>query len=111
MSVKKRKKEEGELRLTDKKHPPMGILSTIIACLSFCMFVVVCVMSGNHGGKAGMYAGVVGIICLIMSICGFIIAWISLHQEDIRAVFPTIGSVANGILTIFYMLLYVIGTF
>ena len=111
MAGRKKKREEGDLRLTDKKHPPMGICSTIMGGASFVMFMTACIISGQHGGNAGIYAGVIGIFCLIISIVGFILAWISLHQEDIRAVFPTIGSVSNGILTIIYMLLYVIGTF
>ena len=108
---KKRRREDGELRLTDKKHPPLGIVSTIIAVLSFALFATVCIVSGENGGNAGLYVGVIGILCLILSIIGFILAWISLHQDDIRAVFPTIGSVINGLLTISYMLLYVLGTF
>lgn len=103
------KKESGELRLTDKRHPISGIVSSILAVVSFVSFAAACIMSGMNGGNAGFGIGLVGISCFLVSITGFIIAWISLHQENIRPLFPTAGSLVNGILIIIYMVLYILG--
>lgn len=39
-----------------------------------------------------MIVGIVGILCFIISISGFILSWISLRKENIRYLFPTIGA-------------------
>lgn len=110
MKKKRHKNEGGELRLTDKRHPPLGIASSVLAAVSFVSFATVCIISGKAGGKAGPGAGLIGILCFLISVTGFIMSWVSLHQEDIRPLFPTIGSVTNGLLIIIYMLLYILGT-
>ena len=109
MTLKKKRKREGELRLTDKKHPVLGIAATITGVISVGVFMAACIISGRQGGNADVMVGFIGMLCLVISILGLIMAWISLHQEDIRPLFPTIGSLSNGGLVIFYMILYVLG--
>lgn len=109
MKKKGHKKESGELRLTDKRHPVSGIASSVLAAVSFISFAAACIISGSNGGNAGLGIGLIGILCFLVSITGFIMAWISLHQENIRPLFPTIGSLVNGILVIIYMILYILG--
>lgn len=110
----KRKKHgrdrDSSLHLTDKHHPPLAIGSTLLAVVSICIFGAACLTSGQSKGHAGILAGLVGIISLLISLIGFIMAWFSLHQDDIRPLFPTIASVTNGLLVIFYMVLYIWGT-
>ena len=105
------RKQEGELRLTDKKHPITGIVSTIIGVVTVLLFAGICFFSGTEGGSAGMVVGVLGLLCFVLSVTGFVLAWISLHQENIRTLFPTIGSILNGIQVVGYMLLYFLGTY
>lgn len=66
-----------------------------------------CCKRGN--GHAGLLVGFVGICSLVVAGVGFVLAWISLHQEDIRPHFPTIASICNGLLVIFYLMLYIWG--
>ena len=108
---KKKRKKEGELRLTDKKHPISGIWSVLVGIFAFIMFIVTCFMSGDGGGNGGMIVGVVGILCFIISITGFILSWMSLRKENIRYLFPTIGAVVNGLQIIGYMVIYIWGTY
>lgn len=111
MARRRKKKRENEgLRLTDKKHPRMAILSSGLAVLSLGIFAVLCFMSGETNGQSGIEAGIVGILCFCISIGGFVLAWISLHQENIRPLFPTIGAVANGLMILFYLIVYILGT-
>lgn len=106
---RKKRKKESSLHLTDKHHPPLAVGATVLALVSFGIFGAVCVQAGGSDGHAGLTAGLLGMLCLLIAAIGFILAWISLHQDDIRPLFPTIASVSNGLLVIFYMALYIWG--
>lgn len=108
---KKKKGTRSSLHLTDKKHPISGILAMILGILSIIIFVVICFVSSQSHGKAGLGIGFIGILCFLLSIVGFVLSWVTLHQENIRPLFPTIGAVIGGLLMVFYLLLYVWGTF
>ncbi|MBU5478777.1 hypothetical protein KQI69_06120 [Eubacterium sp. MSJ-13] len=108
---KKKRKRDGELRLTDKKHPISGIWSVVIGVFALSMFIATCIMSGGNGGNGGMIVGVVGILCFIISITGFILSWMSLRKENIRYFFPTIGAVVNGLQIVGYMVVYICGSY
>jgi hypothetical protein len=105
---KKRRKKQS-LHLTDKKHPGYAILATILGVVSIVVFIVLCFISSQSHGKAGILIGLAGMGCVLFSLIGFIAAWITLHQENIRPLFPTIASVLNGLLMVFYLLLYLWG--
>lgn len=106
----KKKERESSLHLTDKHHPLLGIVATLLAVLSAGMFGAACVAASGSNGHAGLLVGFVGICSLVVAGVGFVLAWISLHQEDIRPHFPTIASICNGLLVIFYLMLYIWGT-
>lgn len=106
---RKRRKKDSSLHLTDKHHPPLAIASVMLALVSFGIFSAACVSSGQSDGHAGLLAGLVGVFSLLIAAVGFVMAWISLHQDNIRPLFPTIASVLNGLLVIFYMMLYIWG--
>ena len=108
---KKKRKRDSELRLTDKKHPISGIWSVVVGMFALIMFIVACFVSGDSGGKAGMIVGVVGILCFIISITGFILSWMSLRKENIRYIFPTVGAVVNGLQIVGYMVIYIWGSY
>ncbi|MDO4167153.1 MAG: DUF6142 family protein [Eubacteriales bacterium] len=108
MSRKKRQKDSS-LHLTDKHHPPLAIGATLLALVSIGIFGAVCVSAGQSDGHAGLLAGVAGMVSLLIAAVGFVMAWLSLHQDDIRPLFPTIASICNGLLVIFYMMLYIWG--
>lgn len=110
MALKKKKRGREGLRLTDKKHPKSAVLATGLAVLSFVIFAVICFLSGESRGQSGIEAGVIGIFCFAVSIAGFLLSWISLMQDNIRTLFPSIGVVANGLLVLFYLIVYILGT-
>ncbi len=105
----KERTNEG-LRLTDKKHPKEAMIATAMGMVSIVVFCVLCFMSGESRGTSGVEAGVAGVFCFFISIVGFILAWVSLHKDNIRPMFPTIGVVINGLLVLFYLLVYIWGT-
>ncbi|MCI7060627.1 MAG: DUF6142 family protein [Lachnospiraceae bacterium] len=109
MNPKKRRKKEG-LHLTDKKHPKQGIWSTVLGIVSVVFFLVLCFMSGETGGKAGVWIGILGVLCAVISIWGFVLAMLSLKMDNIRQLFPSLGVVINGIMIVFYLVIYIMGT-
>ncbi|MDE6853351.1 MAG: hypothetical protein K2J67_12865 [Lachnospiraceae bacterium] len=106
---RKKRQKESSLHLTDKHHPPLAIAATVLALVSVGLFGAVCISAGESDGQAGLVAGLLGMVCLLIAAVGFVMSWISLHQDDIRPLFPTIASVSNGLLVIFYMALYIWG--
>ncbi len=110
MVQKGKKRKKDGLRLTDKKHPRGGIAATGLALLSMIIFMIVCFHSGESRGNSGIEAGVIGIFCFLVSIGGFILAWLTLRLDNIRTVFPSIGVVLNGLLMLFYLIVYILGT-
>ena len=111
MGIKKKKEARSLLRLTDKKHPISGIIAMIMGIVSLIIFADTCFISSQSHGKAGMMVGVMGFICFLLSIAGFGLSWYTLHQENIRPHFPTIGAIISGLSMVFYLLLYIWGTF
>lgn len=108
MSKKRRNKKS--LHLTDKKHPMLAIIATGLGFLSIVLVFSPFVSFQEHKGKKpGLLIGFGGFICIIISGIGFLAAWASLHQENIRPLFPTIASVVNGLSVVFYFVLYIYG--
>ena len=107
---RKKKRENDGLRLTNKRHPGIAILSTVLGIVSFVFFAVLCVISGKTGGMAGIEIGLLGLVSFAISIAGFILACLSLRLEEIRPLFPTLGAVINGLLMLMYLIVYILGT-
>lgn len=107
----KRKRRRKGLHLTDKRHPLPGVLGCLAGLISLGGFIGTCFISGQAQGKAGLEVGVAAVGCFAMSVAGFCMAWVSLRQENIRTLFPTLSSILNGLLMIFYLFLYMWGVF
>ena len=46
-----------KIQFTDKKHPLQGILSALLAALSFAMMIILFVCSGMEKGNGGIMYG------------------------------------------------------
>lgn len=108
MSKKKRRKDG--LHLTDKKHPKQGVWSTVLGILSLVLFLVLCFLSGEAGGKAGVWIGIWGVVCVAINIWGFVLAMLSLKLDNIRQLFPSLGVIINGLMILMYLVIYILGT-
>ncbi|MCR5587856.1 MAG: DUF6142 family protein [Lachnospiraceae bacterium] len=108
-SRRRKVQNEDSLKLTAKKHPKKGIISTILAVLSLVVFIIACVISSNASGGAPIAIGYLGFSSLVISVVGVILAWMSLREPDIRVVFPSIGGMVNILLTFFYIVVYIWG--
>lgn len=111
IGMKEKKRGHKSLQLTDKKHPGIAIGATLVGICSVVLFLAACFLSSESHGNAGLTVGVAGIACFALAAVGFGMSWASLRMENIRPLFPTIASIINGLLLVFYMLLYIVGTF
>ena len=64
--ARKKKERESSLHLTDKHHPLLGIVATLLAVLSAGMFGSACVAASGSNGHAGLLVGFVGICSLVV---------------------------------------------
>ena len=72
-----------KIQFTDKKHPLQGILSALLAALSFAMMIILFVCSGMEKGNGGIMYGYLGILNLLLSVTGFVLSLRCLKREDI----------------------------
>lgn len=106
---KVKKARSGKYKFSVRTHPIQGIISFGFGIVSLFAFIILCVLSGNAKGTSGLMAGVVGVLSMLISIVGFVLAMIALRKRDIHYRFPVIGGILNGILMIVYLTLYVSG--
>ncbi len=98
-----------KIQFTDKKHPVMGIISTIIAVLVFVLMLGLFISSGMNGGNGGIIYGYLGLLNLALAVVGFVIALRCYRKEDIYMTTPAVGSLVNGGIIIIYLILYILG--
>ena len=106
-----RERKHENLRLTNKRHPKDAIMATLLAVVSIVILVLACVHSSKSAGNGGIGVGFAGMAACAASAAGFVMAAKSLKQDEIRFLFPTLASVINGILLIFYVFIYFWGIY
>lgn len=99
-----------KIQFTDKTHPVGGILSVVIASLSLAGLVALCLVSSSAKGNSGILSGVFGLLLLLAGIIGFVLAAKCYKKDDIYMATPALGTVMNGVLILFCLLLYIMGT-
>ena len=98
-----------KIQFTDKTHPAKGIISVILGAVSLLLLCVLFPLSSMSKGTSGILFGFLGMLVLIVSAVGFILAVRCYNKEDIYFTTPAVGSVLNGLLIILCMLLYIMG--
>lgn len=89
----------------------MGILSAIIGIIVILGFVAISIVSGIYGGEGGLLIGISGIFLFFLGIFGFILSYRELRKRDIFYRFPMIGIIANGLMLILLMIIYILGLY
>lgn len=72
-------------------------------------YIFTAVYSGLHGGNAGFFAGVLGMICFVAALAGFILAVTSFKERDIYYGISVAGCILNGISLVTYLVSYILG--
>ena len=61
------------------------------------------------GGKGGLYLGAAGFIAIGFSVYGFILGLKSFSEENRNVLYSKVGAVANGLLTVLWITMFLIG--
>lgn len=87
----------------------LGIVSMLMAMVSFVWMIALFIGSGMAQGKAGIGYGYLGIVNLLFSAIGFVFSLRCYKMEEIYTTTPNIGSFVNGGIIIVYLVLYFAG--
>lgn len=103
----RRKKEA--YKFSDRRHSIKGLLSFIMAVISFISLVTLCYISSQTAGNGGMILGVTGMVLCGFTVAGFVLGIKACKEKEVYYNAPVAGLVINGILSTVYLILYMVG--
>jgi len=92
-----------------KRQSEQGITSSILAGISILLFLIAAILSFVFQGEGGLYLGAMGLCAMCISIYGFGIGLKSFSKENRIYTFSKIGAIANGVLMIGWLGLFLTG--
>lgn len=96
--------------LSVDKYPSVpGWISCIMGIIGMVFLVFLFVLSYVNKGTAGMWIGVLGIFGMLLTLAGIIVAVIGFRDPEALHTRDVIGISGNGLLLLFYIILYVAG--
>ena len=95
--------------LTNKNHAAKGVVSTACAGISFGILCVASLCSMAYHGNGGIYLGAMGLAALGISIYGFIMGLRSFSEKHKNQRFCKIGAMANGVIMVIWLALFLVG--
>jgi len=108
IGVRKRRRR-GNYKFTEKTQSKRGIAGFVIAAVSIGIFVYVVWNSFAHDGAGSMYLGSAGVTSMILAIVAFVLAVMSLREEDSFKLFPYLSTICSGLALATWIALYVMG--
>lgn len=103
------KTERHGYKFTNKNNTRGGVISTVLAVISFVMIVSGIVISFKNEGNAGIIVGAFGTTSFMFSTIGEVMGLRSFKERDKFYLFSWIGTISNGILWIAMSLVIVMG--
>lgn len=91
-----------------KKYTKGGKISSLIALCSQAFVVLTITISVLQRGKSGIYVGIMMLAALIAAVVGFVIGINSFKEENKFLTFTYIGTIANAVIWIGILGLYLI---
>lgn len=92
-----------------QKEAEEGIFSLYLAGISFLLFLVALSISFLYGGNGGLAVGIISVLAALLSIYGFIVGLKSFSAKRRSHTFSTAGSIANGLIMVGWLALFLIG--
>ena len=86
-----------------------GVAALLMAALSTLLFLVAVIISYVYAGEAGIVLGAIGLSGLLLALVGFFIGIKSFSEKERSYKFTTLASIANGIIAIVWLGLYLVG--
>ena len=92
-----------------KKEAGKGKLSTGLAAASLLLFGAAVMTAFFLEGKLGFLVGGIGLFAMLLSVYGFIMGLSSVSEEDRNHKTSIIGSIANGIIMVGWLGIFLMG--
>ena len=86
-----------------------GMAAILMAAISAMLLLVAVIVAFAFGGQAGIYLGAIGLTGLLLAVVGFFIGLKSFSEKDKNHRLSTIASMANGIIAVIWLALYLVG--
>ena len=102
-------KKRYKYSFTKKRHTRGGVESSILALVSCLLFLGAAICALALNGQGGMYLGALGILTLGLSVYGFILGLKSFSEQNREFLYSKVGSVANGVLMVIWIALFLVG--
>ncbi len=96
-------------RFSDKKHSVKGIISLSIGIISLILIGILFYISALAGGSGGMILGYMGVVILISSVIGFVLAYQGYKEKDVYYNLTIIGLIMNILVFLSLFILYIVG--
>ncbi len=96
-------------KFSDKNHSLGGSVSTIMGIVSVILCIVCVVIATKSHGKAGGFIGGIGMLAALLAVGGCIVGLVSFKEEDKYYLTSKIGSMLCGILSVFYLAVFMMG--
>ena len=105
----RKRRRRGNYKFTEKTQSKRGIVGFVIAAISIGIFAYVVWNSFSHDGAGSMYLGSAGVTSMILSVVAFVLAIMSLREEDSFKLFPYLATFCSGLSLFTWIALYVMG--
>ena len=92
-----------------KKEAAKGKLSTVLAAVSFLLFLASVLISFLLQGEYGFVVGGICLFAMLLSVYGFIMGLSSFSEEKRAHRTSMIGSIANGIIMVGWLGFFLMG--
>ena len=93
----------------DLKNTLNGVLSACFGCVCAILFFVSIGRSFAHDGVAGPLLGTIGLFGLVFAVGALVLGFFAFKEPNIRPALPRLGTILGAILTVVYVVLYVMG--
>ncbi len=96
-------------KFTDKKHTKQGLASVACAAAALSLTALALLLAYRRGGQAGSIVGLLGLLAMLLSVTGFVLALRGFREEDVYLISSQVGVVIDGLLFILWAVVCVIG--
>ncbi len=96
-------------KFTDKKHTRQGIASTALGAAALLLVIIGFGMAYEQAGKASSFVGLWGLLSMLASATGFVLAVRGFQEEDVYYLFSQVGVLVNGVLFVLWALVFILG--
>lgn len=96
-------------KFAKKKYAKNGQISTILAAVCLALLLLASIVSFALRGNAGVFVGGIALMAMLLSIYGFYLGLKGFSEKDCSSLFCIIGAIANGLIMVGYLAIFLMG--